>query len=114
MQQTNMKPVKKGIQDVSWNQFVQFTQYKAESAGKKVILIDPKNTSKMCSRCGIIVEKELSDRIHECSCGLKIDRDLNAAINILNSVGTTQIKACGEKVNKPFSMKQEAYGFIRG
>jgi putative transposase len=83
MQDTNMKAVKKGIADVAWNQFVQFTQYKAENAGKRVILIDPKNTSKICSRCGSLIPKELSERTHSCSCGLVLDRDLNASINIL-------------------------------
>ena len=83
MRQTDMKNIRKGIADVAWNRFVQFTSYKAEWAGKKVILVDPKNTSKICSKCGNIIEKDLSTRIHECSCGLIIDRDLNAAINIL-------------------------------
>lgn len=83
MQFTDIKNIKKGISDVAWNQFVQFTQYKAESAGKRVVLVDPKNTTKICSRCGSIVPKELSERIHSCSCGLVLDRDLNAAINIL-------------------------------
>ena len=83
MQETGYKAIRKGIADVAWNQFVQFTQYKAENAGKRVILVDPKNTTKMCSRCGLIVPKELSQRTHSCSCGIVLDRDLNAAINIL-------------------------------
>ncbi len=74
----------KSISDVSWNMLVNITSYKAANAGSMVVLIDPKNTSKVCSRCGILVEKSLSDRIHNCShCGLSMDRDLNAAINIL-------------------------------
>lgn len=74
----------KSISDVAWNQFMQFTTYKAEGAGRKVIFVSPRNTSKMCSRCGQIVEKTLADRIHNCSCGLVLDRDENAAINILS------------------------------
>jgi len=73
----------KSISDVAWNQFMQFTAYKAECAGRKVIFVNPRNTSKMCSRCGQLVEKTLADRIHYCSCGLVLDRDENAAINIL-------------------------------
>ncbi len=46
-------------------------------------MVDPKNTTQECSRCGTIVRKEPKDRIHECSCGLVLDRDENAAINIL-------------------------------
>lgn len=83
MQDTNMKAIKKGIADVAWSQFIQFTRYKAEWAGKRVVMVDPKNTSKMCSRCGILVPKNLSTRTHECSCGLVMDRDLNASLNIL-------------------------------
>jgi putative transposase len=49
-----------------------------------VVLVDPRNTSKMCSCCGTWVEKALSVRVHACPvCGLIMDRDQNAAINIL-------------------------------
>ena len=58
--------------------------YKAESAGCKVVFVDPKDTTKECSNCHQMVEKELSERTHNCPfCGLVIDRDLNAAKNIL-------------------------------
>ncbi len=73
----------KSISDAAWNQIVQFTTFKAEEAGRRVVLVDPRNTTKMCSRCGVLVEKKLSDRVHVCTCGLTIDRDLNAAYNIL-------------------------------
>ena len=72
------------IQNAAWDQLVQMLFYKAESADKKVVQVDPKNTSKMCSSCGKLVEKTLSERIHKCECGLEIDRDHNAAINIYN------------------------------
>jgi len=74
----------RNISDVAWYQLQTFTSYKAEWAGKKVMFVNPKNTSQECSNCGIIVKKDLSVRIHNCICGLSIDRDLNAAINILN------------------------------
>ena len=78
----------KSIVDASWNQLIQYTTYKAEEAGGKVLLVDPKNTSQMCSRCGMLVKKDLSVRVHSCwNCGLTIDRDLNAAINILDRSG---------------------------
>jgi putative transposase len=74
----------KSISDVAWNQLVQFTTYKAESAGRRVVQVNPRNTSKACSGCGELIEKDLSVRIHHCSsCGLTLDRDHNAAINIL-------------------------------
>jgi len=83
----------KSIADVAWNQLVQFTTYKAESAGRRVVLVDPRNTSKRCSRCNILVPKDLSVRTHNCpSCGLVLDRDHNAAINIL-ALGLQRINA---------------------
>ena len=74
----------KHIADVAWNQLITLTTYKAEWAGKRVELVNPYNTSQMCSGCGQIVQKDLSERTHSCPfCGLIIDRDHNAAINIL-------------------------------
>jgi len=82
----------KSIGDVAWNMLVTLTSYKAANAGSMVILVDPRNTSKMCSRCGILVEKSLSDRVHNCPrCGLSMDRDWNAAINILR-LGTQSLQ----------------------
>lgn len=73
----------KSVHDAAWNQLVQFTTYKAESAGRRSVQVDPRNTSKLCSACGLIVEKDLSVRVHHCPCGLVLDRDHNAALNIL-------------------------------
>jgi putative transposase len=74
----------KSIADVSWGMMVRTTKNKAVEAGSKVILVNPKNTTQLCSRCGQYVRKELSDRVHSCPrCGLVMDRDQNAAINIL-------------------------------
>ncbi len=58
--------------------------YKAESAGMKVIKVDARNTSKECSDCGNIMDMPLSIREYNCNrCGLQLDRDINASINIL-------------------------------
>jgi putative transposase len=74
----------KSISDAAWNQWIRYTTYKAENAGRVVVLVDPRNTSKTCSGCGTLVEKSLSVRVHFCPvCGLKMDRDQNAAINVL-------------------------------
>lgn len=83
MKENGFKGIRKSIADVAWNKFIQFTVYKAECAGRTVVMVDPRNTSKMCSRCGQIVDKKLFDRVHSCSCGLVLDRDHNAALNIL-------------------------------
>jgi len=74
----------KGVSDAGWSIFTNIISYKAESAGCEVVFVNPKNTSKDCSKCGTCVPKELWERQHNCpSCGLSIGRDYNAAINIL-------------------------------
>ncbi len=79
------------VYGASWNRFVQLLSYKAESAGLKVISVNPQNTSKICSTCGSIQDMPLSERIYVCNrCGMKKDRDVNAAINILNRATSGQ------------------------
>ncbi len=74
----------RSISDASWNQFFQMLSYKAESAGRVLVKVDPKGTSQRCSGCGELVPKKLAERIHCCqNCGLVLDRDENAALNIL-------------------------------
>jgi len=89
----------KSISDAGWSQLINFTKSKAECAGKVVELVNPKNTSQNCSGCGNSVPKDLSVRTHSCPfCGLELDRDHNAAINILRrsmyTAGTAGINAC--------------------
>ncbi len=62
--------------------FQQLCESKAEWAGSRVLFVSPKYTSQMCSGCGAIVKKDLSERWQSCSCGCELDRDHNAAINI--------------------------------
>jgi len=72
------------IMDASWAQLRRLTAYKAERRGGRVILVNPSGTSQKCSGCGEMVPKELSERVHDCPrCGLVMDRDVNAARNIL-------------------------------
>jgi putative transposase len=73
----------RSINDVAWNEFVNQLKYKAEEAGSSVILVNPRNTTKVCSSCGRLVDKDLSQRIHSCICGHREDRDFNASKNIL-------------------------------
>ena len=73
----------KHIQDHAWGKLIQFTQSKAAKAGKVVELVDARYTSQKCSQCGIIVPKTLVERVHRCpNCGLEMDRDVNASLNI--------------------------------
>jgi len=82
----------KSIHDVGWNQFLNMIEYKAEEAGIHSIKVDPSYTSINCSKCGFPVYKDIHIRTHSCpNCGLSIDRDHNAAINILRS-GTDLLK----------------------
>ncbi len=74
----------KHIADAAWNKLITTTYYKAEWAGKRVELVNPSNTSQICSSCDQVVQKDLSERVHRCPfCGLTLDRDHNAALNIL-------------------------------
>lgn len=98
MQVNGNKTISRGIADVAWGQFVQFTSYKAANAGRLVVLVNPRGTTQMCSGCGCIVPKDLSVRVHDCpNCGLKLNRDHNAALNILArglaSMGTQSLEA---------------------
>jgi putative transposase len=74
----------KSILDAGWDQFVQYCVYKAANAGTLVAFVDPRNTSQVCSACGKKgPHKDLSERTHTCIyCGVVLDRDENAALNI--------------------------------
>jgi len=74
----------KSIAEQAWGKTLTLLNEKAESAGVKMVEVDPGGTSQECSNCGATVKKNLSVRTHKCSCGLVMDRDLNAAINILH------------------------------
>jgi putative transposase len=99
----------KSISDAGWYQLIQFTKYKAEYAGKVVELVDPKNTTQNCSSCGTKVPKSLSVRTHKCPyCGLELDRDVNAAINILKKVGQDMPELTPVEMFVGTSVKQDA------
>jgi len=119
----------KSISDVSWGIFKEWLQHYALKFGKVAFAVSPHYTSQECSNCGAIVKKTLSIRTHICKCGCVLDRDENAAINILmkglrlmgyilNTVGHTEINACGEKtlyldletfLKQGHSLKQESH-----
>ncbi|NEO58141.1 MAG: transposase [Okeania sp. SIO3B5] len=100
----------KSINDAGWGQFLSILTVKAGNAGQKTIGVNPKNTSQDCSNCGEKVPKKLSQRTHSCPhCGIVIDRDLNAAINIKNrAVGHSVFKARGARRDTG-ATKREAY-----
>ncbi|HAX77509.1 MAG TPA: transposase [Cyanobacteria bacterium UBA11372] len=74
----------KSINDASWTQFREWLEYNAGKFNREAVAVAPHYTSQKCSKCGNIVKKSLSVRTHICKCGCKLNRDENAAINILN------------------------------
>jgi putative transposase len=78
----------KSILDAGWGYLRQRLASKAAEAGRQVVLVNPAYTSKTCCSCGAVFEGlSLADRWVACGCGLSMDRDVNAAINILNRAG---------------------------
>lgn len=74
----------KSVNDAGWSSFINLLRYKAERAGAHLIEVDPRHTSQDCSGCGERVPKPLWQRQHSCpACGLVMDRDENAALNVL-------------------------------
>ncbi len=74
----------KSINDASWYQFRIWIEYFGKVFEKVTVAVNPQYTSQECSSCGAIVKKTLSTRTHICKCGCTLDRDENAARNILS------------------------------
>jgi len=109
----------KSLGDAGWGMLRNALTYMAKMSEGVTAFVNPRNTSQLCSRCGAYVRKDLSVRTHRCpECGLTIDRDVNAARNILRKgIGlgqpeytpegeatTTQLSVVGQAT----SMNQEA------
>ncbi len=103
----------KSISDAAWSLFAQWLEYFGKVYDKTVIAVAPQYTSVDCSHCGNLVKKTLSTRTHICGCGTTLDRDHNAAKNILakglkqaginlNTAGHAEINAIGQ--NNLYSM----------
>jgi putative transposase len=73
----------KSILDAGWGHFQQIVSHKAACAGRTVLFVNPRYTSQVCSQCGAVRKKSLEERWHSCECGCELDRDTNAAMNIL-------------------------------
>jgi putative transposase len=89
----------KSIQDTGWAGFIEIVSYKATWAGVNVYKVNPNKTSQICSTCHKEGEhKDLSVRTHICAhCGIVLDRDHNAAINILD-------RRLGRSLREPASL----------
>jgi len=107
----------KSISDVGWYQFRVWLEYFASKFGKVTVAVPPQYTSQKCSNCGRIVKKALSTRTHTCQCGANLDRDENAAINILReglrttghvetTAGLDPENACGDSTSTSVASEQ--------
>jgi putative transposase len=73
----------KAIADAGWSAFLAILSVKGANAGREVCAVNPAFTSQACSGCGVVVQKGLSVRWHQCpECGTSLHRDHNAALNI--------------------------------
>lgn len=99
----------KSILDAGWGYLKQRLIDKAAEAGRQVVLVNPAHTSKTCSSCGAeFPTLSLADRWLECACGLSMDRDVNAAHNILKRAGHVR---WGESTDIGLRLPQEAPPF---
>jgi putative transposase len=109
----------KSIGDAGWGMLRNALTYMAERSEGVMAFVSPRNTSQLCSGCGALVPKPLSERTHRCPvCGLVLDRDVNAARNILRKgIGMEQPESKPEgeatttqlsEVEQVASMNQEA------
>ena len=79
----------KSINDAGWHQFRKWLEHFGKKFGRVTVAVNPAYTSQNCSECDEVVKKSLSTRTHVCKCGCKLDRDHNAAVNILKrALGT--------------------------
>jgi len=93
----------KSFHDARLGTLISMLEYKVLVTGSQLVKVLAAFTSQTCSRCGGVREGDerlsLSERIYSCpSCGLNMDRDLNAARNILTRAGLARSHACGDDV----------------
>lgn len=92
----------KSIHDAGWGQFIRWVNYYGTLHEIDVIAVAPQFTSQDCSACGTIVKKSLSVRTHICpGCGIVLDRDHNAALNILAKALDRTVGHTGTHGGKP-------------
>ena len=82
---TQKSGLNRSIQEQTWGLLRAQLAYKAEWAGRQFIEVDPRNTSRDCSRCGARHNPGTSERYDCPACGVSMDRDVNAAVNILRA-----------------------------
>jgi putative transposase len=109
----------KSVHDAGWSAFLEMLAYKAMRHGRSVVRVNRfEPTTRKCSHCGWLGPRlDLSIRTFHCApCGLVLDRDVNAARNILAAGRAERRNACGDQIRPSFghrSKKQEASGAPR-
>jgi putative transposase len=115
----------KSISDAGWRTFLQWVKYYGTMHEVPVVAVPPQFTTQDCSACGTRVKKSLSVRTHICpACGLVLDRDEHAALNILHAglcilflmafAGTLGHRGTSESSEQASWMKEEPPHFERG
>lgn len=93
MLERSPRSLSKSIGDAGWAQFLAILSYKAGEAGRGFVKVPAQGTSSTCFRCGAYRKKNLSERVHSCPCGLVLDRDVHASLNILRLGRSRQASA---------------------
>jgi len=107
----SFRALNRSMRDVARFDFFNILAFKAVEAGKQVIKVPAKNTSQVCSNCGRIIPKTLSDRVHHYPyCSLVLDRDINAARNILRLGQSLQGAASLEAAVNPVRWRNLFHG----
>ncbi len=76
----------RSILDAGWGVFLAILEHKAESAGRVVVAVEPRNTSRTCSHCGHVAKENRNGEAFAClACGHTAHADVNAALNILRA-----------------------------
>jgi len=81
--------LRRSLRDTAFGMMRTVIKYQVEKYGKEFILVDPRNSSKTCAKCGYVkMDLTLSDRVFECPvCGWRADRDYNSSLNHLKHAG---------------------------
>jgi putative transposase len=83
------RALRRGLQDAALGMMRSIIKYQVGKYGKAFLLVDPRDSSRACARCGFVKrDLALHDRVFECpACGWRVDRDYNASLNILRRAG---------------------------
>jgi transposase len=104
----------RSIYDAGWGMLLSMLLYKAESAGRVVVSVDPRHTSQTCAECGHVDSRNrVRQLLFRCvACGHEAHADVNAARNILRAGRAQQATACGGHVKAATLCPRSGYSFV--